>query len=222
MIFPTLSRSRCGYVHLDLAASAWLEENPGLYMGPLSNPFNDPHYCAVMVETLNADLGLAFSYGGWMEIRSTLWKDSYLQADQKFLHLGVDLNAPVDTEIAVDFNAEVVHVDDDHPEEGGWGPRVIFLHKKARVYVVYAHLGNDVTLKPGDKVKAGEVFAKVGHPKRNGGWYPHVHVQAVEDDVFRVIEKNGLETLDGYYWPNCIQRGAGMFPDPLQYIRLTK
>lgn len=81
------------------------------------------------------------------------------------------------------FDGEVVRVNinpvTNKPGQTGKGPAsfVIFKHDDG-THVMVAHL-NEITVKVGDKVKAGKPFAKVGN---NGfGRMPHIHVGAFRE-----------------------------------------
>jgi len=214
MIFPTLKNF--GYVNLDSEARKWIAENS---LGEEKNPLLDPALCQTMVNATNKRYGLDFSYGGWMEDRSFLWKGSYLDKNNFYTHLGIDLSARAGTPIAATFEAEVVKIDDDYPEEGGWGTRLILRHPEEPIYLIYAHLDRKLDCKAGDCIKAGKIFARVGLPPYNGNWFEHIHLQAIAQGFYREIEdKNLWDTLDGYGAKEDIEINARRFPDPAKYM----
>ena len=218
MIFPDLKNKTFGSVNLNLEAEKWFEQN---FFSTKRNPLLDPHICQDFVDEVHKKHGLDFSYGGWMENRSTLWARSYLEKNKSFIHLGVDLNVPSGTRIALDFPGQVVLVDDDFPEEGGWGPRVIVKHGTLPVYVIYAHL-DGIDCKVGDDLKNNDVFAQVGMFPKNGNWFPHLHVQLVANEYYEMLVKeNILSTLDGYAHEEEIEELAEKFPDPMRLIFLS-
>lgn len=244
MVFPTLKQVKFGYVNLNLEAIDYLKHknestennicnnavsystHPAAATEPKKNPLIDPDKCQLMVEATHKKYNLDFSYGGWMEDRSVLWKDSYLEEKQAFIHLGIDLNVPPGTEVAVDFDAVVEKIDSDYPEEGGWGTRVIFKHATEPVYIIYAHLDPELSIKEDDEVHAGQIFAKVGKAPYNGGWFPHLHVQVVEVKYFEELKGRAMENehawseLDGYGKANEIEVLARRFFDPMRYVRV--
>lgn len=216
MLFPTLKNKKFGYVNLDLEARRWIAEKK---TDQKDNPLLDPKVCQEMVNETNRKYGLDFSYGGWMEDRSFLWKGSYLDEKKIYIHLGIDLSAPAGTSVAITFNAEVIKIDDDYPEIGGWGTRVILKHEIEPMYFIFAHLDKKVECKVGDALRAGDVFAKVGKPPFNGNWFEHVHVQVIIREYYHEIkEKNLLDELDGYGSDKDIELNAKRFPDPIKYI----
>lgn len=217
MIFPDLNNVTSGYLNLNLEAERWLAENraPGE-----ANPLLDPSVSQRFVEVLHRDLGLDVSYGGWLEDRSALWEGSYLDATGMYLHLGVDVNAPVGTRVAVDVAADVIAVDDDSPLVGGWGNRVIVALRDAPVVLMYAHLAGGIRCVAGDALAPGDTFAEIGPPEQNGWWFSHVHVQAVNKEYFLSLSDQERRDLDGYGHASDRTRLARLFPDPMKYVML--
>jgi murein DD-endopeptidase MepM/ murein hydrolase activator NlpD len=226
MIFPTLKNKAYGYINLNEAAKSWAARQSGRYAGRADNPLNDPAICAQMVEDFHGEHGWGFSFGGWLEDRSFVWRGSYLEKAGTFTHLGIDYNAPAGTEVAVDFDAEVLFVDSDYPEIGGWGSRVIMKHKTEDVYFIYAHLDytyldRATEALAGMDLEKGEIFAKIGSAPYNGNWYPHVHVQVLSRAAFEAAADNHFESLDGYGHGVNLPGLAMEFPDPKRFIKLS-
>lgn len=218
MIFPKLVGKRFGYVNLNLEAQDWSKKNN---LDESKNPLTNPEACQSFVEAVHKKYNIDFSYGGWMEDRSYIWRGWYLDQSQFFTHFGIDLNVPVGTEVAADFEAEVVLVMDDYPLDGGWGPHMILKNLEKDIYILYAHLDKNILCKVGDKLSVGQVFARVGHAPENGNWFPHVHVQAIEKNYFEHLKNtNGWESFDGYGSIKEVEANSKLHPDPLQYIRL--
>lgn len=217
MLFPGLQGNRFGQVDLDALARRWFAAQGVRATDP--NPLLDPGVCAAMIAAEHRRLGLDHSYGGWLEDRRALWRGTYLDQAGTYLHLGVDVTVPVGTEVALDRPGTVWDVDSDVPEEGGWGTRVIIQLDQASECVVYAHLDPDVRCEPGQRLAAGTIFAKVGAPPANGGWFPHLHVQRVQGLHFGRLAKDGLRDLDGYGLPAEREALAKLFPDPLEMAR---
>lgn len=210
-VVPQFSRENFSLVNLDAEAKRFGE----------GGPFLQPSGHQRMIEAFHARLGVAWSYGGYMEDRSTLWKGSYLEQDQAFLHLGVDINVPSGTIVAASVEAEVLRIDDDRDENIGWGPRVMLRPRDRNVPVlVYAHLGRNVCCNVGDLLQPAQVFAEVGSPPTNGNVFPHVHVQAVTRAYFRKLLTEDFVGFDGY----CPLQEEGVarkkFPDPVPFIGL--
>lgn len=217
MIFPTLKGKVTGYVNLNEYAAGWLKRNnhkPRLKKSPLL----DPEICQAMVEECHMQLGVDYSYGGWLEDRSVLWKGSYLEEGNKYIHLGLDINAPVRTAVALDMPGQIVLIDNDHPFVGGWGNRVIIKLHSVPIVLIYAHLAN-IRYNVGQFLNSGEIFAEIGPSSSNGKWYTHVHVQAMTMAAYNDFLRKPLD-LDGYGKEGDISKLARLFPDPMQFIEI--
>ncbi|MCX6714579.1 MAG: M23 family metallopeptidase [Candidatus Uhrbacteria bacterium] len=226
LTFPELRGAQFGHMNLDLLAQEYrLLQDENLFprltkQGVTTNPLLDPQTCLRMVQDAHARLGIDHSYGGWFEDRRVLWKDSYLEKGQHWIHLGVDFTVPTGTSVAATWKGTVEHVDDDTPEPGGWGPRVIVRLKDASdMILIFAHLGK-IICKKGDRLKPGDVFAEIGAPPNNGMWFPHLHVQAVDLRHYKRNWNALVQELDGYANPFEASRAATIFPDPMRYVRL--
>jgi murein DD-endopeptidase MepM/ murein hydrolase activator NlpD len=216
MLFFELAQKEFGYLNLNTAAKRWFFRN-GISTTE-ANPLLDPIVCNQMVEELHEELGLSYSFGGWLEDRSALWRGSYLDQKEAYLHLGVDFNVPAGTMVAAEQEAEVLRIDCDVPEEGGWGTRVILKPKEGTEVLLYAHLDADVSCHVGDRLKVGDEFAKVGTAPFNGGWFSHLHVQCVDETFFQESLKNNLKDLDGYGSINDLPKVSRLFKDPLRHV----
>lgn len=224
-MFPFLKDPRVGYVNLNewarelvpwTLSTLTASDTQAINMG---NPYLDAHVCEAMVEEVHRRLGLNVSYGGWLEDRSILWAGSYLEKEEKFIHLGIDINMKTGTDVALDYAGTVLQIDDDHPERHGWGPRVFIQLREHPIILLYAHLSPDLACKTGDKLSAGDVFALVGKTSHNGAWFPHLHVQALTTEAWQKFKKNPLQ-LDGYGVRENIENLARLYPDPTPYLRL--
>ncbi len=218
MVFPGMRSKRYCYVDLDLEAQKWSKVMR--YSSP-ANALLDPRVCQQMVDHVHHRHLVDFSFGGWLEDRSFLWRGSYLELEKKFVHLGVDLNVPAGTDVATSVAGEVVRVDDDYPEGHGWGPRVIVRCGFESVYIIYAHLDRNVRCKVGDRLRSRDIFAQVGSPQLNGGWFAHLHVQVMTEEYFFEIANTGLwDTLDGYGTMQDMNLNMHRFINPMRFIQL--
>ncbi|MCB1408149.1 MAG: phosphotransferase, partial [Rhodobacteraceae bacterium] len=98
---------------------------------------------------------------------------------RRTVHLGVDLFAPAGTALRAPLDGRVVRAG---VEEGaqGYGGMVVLRHDTpaGSLYTLWGHLAAGCAhLKPGQRIAAGETFARVGDLPENGGWAPHLHLQ---------------------------------------------
>lgn len=218
MLFPDLHEQSYGYVNLNSEAMRWLAQRNVSAADP--NPLLDPTVGQAFVEETNREIGVGVSYGGWLEDRSVLWRGSYLDAPGTYMHLGVDVNAPVGTRVAFDQEAEVIAVDDDSPLVGGWGNRLVARLREYPIVMIYAHMGKGILCAPGDTLIPGDVIGQLGSSTENGVWFSHVHIQAIRADYFDALTDSEKGDLDGYGREDGRVRLAKLFPDPSRYFSL--
>ena len=96
------------------------------------------------------------------------------------VHMGVDLAAPVGTEVHAFADGEV-HRFGYNPAPGDYGHTLVTRHdvRGVTVYALHGHLSAR-SLEgrfEGQPVVRGEVIAWLGDRHENGGWNPHLHFQ---------------------------------------------
>lgn len=214
MLFPELQQKRFAKIDLNAEAKRWVLENGS----KKPNPLLDPAISETFIQECHQRFGVDFSYGGYLEDRSTLWQGSYLDSDQKYIHLGIDINIPAGTAVTAPQPCVVIRIDNDYPEPYGWGNRVIVHDEFADCVVIFGHLQPPESLRIGDHLKHGEVFARIGTASENGGWFPHLHVQIVTNEHYQSLLNNDLRDLDGYGKSADIASLRLHFPDPMPYI----
>ena len=101
------------------------------------------------------------------------------------VHLGIDLFVPPGTPVRAPLDG-TVHLLAYNAARLDYGPLVVLHHEPApgvAFFTLYGHLSLDTldALRTGQRVAAGEAFARVGAPPTNGDWAPHVHVQVILD-----------------------------------------
>ena len=214
-----LDGKRRGCINLDACARYYWNTDLAV-PAPKVSPFGvDPFVCQDLVQANHTTRNIDWSWGGYFEKRSTLWAGTYLSKTGKWLHLGVDFNVPTGTLVNVPRQARVVHIDNDNPEPHGWGLRIITKDEPSGLYVIYAHLMPHSALKVGDVLDAGKIVGAVGAPKNNGGWYPHLHVQAMIPLAWQHYRSN-LAELDGYGHSSQEQALRRQFPNPVVALDL--
>ncbi|MCR4312177.1 MAG: peptidoglycan DD-metalloendopeptidase family protein [Candidatus Uhrbacteria bacterium] len=216
-LFPELINKQSVVINLDTEAQAWLAKQPPTKL----NPLLDPVVCQTLIDECHRKYDVDFSYGGWMENRSTLWRGTYLDDDQRYIHLGVDVNVPAGTTVVADEVCTVIRIDNDYPDKHGWGTRVITKQPHEDVVRVFAHLDQRLNVRLGDELKAGAVVGTIGLPPFNGDWFPHLHIQMIDTHHYDDLLKNNLRDLDGYGRIQNIEFLRKTFPDPLHSVSLT-
>src|SRR3989338_11078822 len=95
--------------------------------------------CNEWVKSLHVARKVDYSYGGFLEDRSNLWKNHYNKEIGAFIHLGVDFNVPAGTKVALAKRARVEHVMIDQDQHGGWGGMVVWKLLDEDKYLLYGH-----------------------------------------------------------------------------------
>jgi 4-aminobutyrate aminotransferase-like enzyme/Ser/Thr protein kinase RdoA (MazF antagonist) len=144
-------------------------------------------------EKLSAEMkraGTAFGVGRYDEPRlvytSPLFGASSNPTDERrTVHLGMDLFVEAGTQLRAPLDG-VVHLTANNAAPLDYGPLVILRHETTdgeKFFTLYGHLtmATLAGLNPGQRVRPGEEFARVGTTDENGGWLPHVHFQIILD-----------------------------------------
>ncbi len=172
------------------------------------NPLLDPAYCAKWVASRAPAKSVDYTYGGYLEDRSFLWRGSYLTAETGFVHLGVDVNVPVGTPIYCPVPFRIVEAFIDPDQNGGWGSRLVVQTERGAL-VVFAHI-DFANLRLNDtRWAANTLIGFVAPETRNGGWFPHLHLQGLKS----LDQLNGL---DGY--GRASRKNAKLYPEPLSLL----
>lgn len=169
MLFPELSGRRWARINLN-------ECSIGLLKG---QSFQAPIQQISMMNQLRFMLRVEYTYGGYLEDRSSLLRDQYHSKIQPspFIHLGMDFDVPDGTPVSMPVDGTLVYSVMDKDHDGGWGGKLIF--KVNGCYLILGHLDEMVSeLK---EYKAGEKVAKVANYPTNGNWVPHLHIQCCRE-----------------------------------------
>jgi 4-aminobutyrate aminotransferase-like enzyme/Ser/Thr protein kinase RdoA (MazF antagonist) len=175
-----------------------------------------PRLSATVAKTM-MDAGAAVGIGRYDEARAIYRTGAFAAggaaaAGPRTVHLGLDLSVPPGSPVRAPLEGTVRLVaENDAPKD--YGPLVILRHETPageEFFTLYGHLDSDSVagLEPGRTLRAGQAFAAVGAPPRNGDWWPHVHVQIILDlldldEDFPGVAAPGRRTL----W-------TGLSPDP--------
>lgn len=152
-----------------------------------------------------------YTYGGFLENRGDMWNEFYGKEyrNKKLWHLGVDFNnLPVGQPVASLADGLIKDVLIDKDKFNGWGGRLIIYYeipfqrknqemKHLPFFVLYGHLDpTRLVYKVGDTVKEGDIIGYVGHQNSNGGWFPHLHLQVMNEDFVQKFKN--MADIDGY------------------------
>ncbi len=138
--------------------------------------------------------------------------------ERRTIHLGMDLFVEPGIPIAAPFEA-TVHATANNTATLDYGPVVILRHNPApdiEFFTLYGHLSTDAltSLKVGQRIQKGKVFARVGHARENGGWTPHLHFQIILDLLDRSTDFPGVaHASERAVW-------TGLSPDPNLILRI--
>lgn len=150
-----------------------------------------------------------FDIGRYDELRPGMYSTD-LFSDGRFLHIGIDIGAPVGTPCMAFDDGEISHFG-YNPDDGDYGYVVITKHiiDGRSVWALYGHLSSkSVENKEiGQKISKGEVICWMGDKHENGGWESHLHFQ---------LSLNEPETHDmpGVVSPDIRELALKDYPDP--------
>ena len=152
---------------------------------------------------------LEFDIGRYDELRPGMYSTD-LFSDGRFLHIGIDIGAPIGTPCMAFDQGEISHFG-YNPADGDYGYVIITKHLvgKTPIWALYGHLSADSIKgkKIGQKISRGEVICWMGDKHENGGWESHLHFQ---------LSINEPETHDmpGVVDPKKRDEALENYPDP--------
>ncbi len=177
----------------------------------------DAHITETLVNN-DAKVGV----GGYAENRP-IYKSSDLYSKEdnqakRCIHLAIDLWTEFDTKVFAPLDG-VVHSFKNNNSPLDYGGTIILEHRLggALFYTLYGHL----SAKSLEKLQVGKViekktcFARLGAPKENGGWPPHLHFQLITDMLGFEGDFPGVSTEveAPYYMDIC--------PNPAVFFEIT-
>lgn len=163
---------------------------------------------------LESDGGKVYTYGGFGEDRSNIWRGFEAKA-QRMVHLGVDLNnLPEGQSVASPTSGVVVDVWNDPTPFNGWGGRIIVLSDSG-LFFLFGHLEQPIRWREGDRLNLGEILGRIGGSSQNGGWFSHLHLQVMTSEF--VDRFPNLKEIDGYDFSRDVHDIPGV-KDPIQAI----
>ncbi|MBU03364.1 MAG: peptidase M23 [Euryarchaeota archaeon] len=150
-----------------------------------------------------------YDIGRYDELRPGMYSTD-LFSDGRFLHIGIDIGAPVGTPCMAFDDGEVSHFG-YNPADGDYGYVIITKHDVGGTFVwaLYGHLdaasieGKTI----GQKISRGEIICWMGDKHENGGWDPHLHFQ------LSLIEPT-THDMPGVVDPKDREEALLNYPDP--------
>jgi len=150
-----------------------------------------------------------FSIGKYDELRPGMYNTEIFHGE-RFLHVGIDIGAPVGTPCMAFMDGEISHFG-YNPEPGDYGNVLITKHHLDGVdlWALYGHLSSESIENKtvGQKIVAGEVISWFGGEHENGGWEPHLHFQ------LSLVEPE-THDLPGVVAPKDRREALRCYPDP--------
>ena len=130
--------------------------------------------------------------------------------EERYYHLGLDIIVPFNIPLFSPLDAEVYKTGKE-TTVGNYGGFIILKHDINGVvfYSFYGHLKTPHLVSTGDKIKAGQEFAKIGQESDSGGWFCHVHLQILTQEA---IEDGYIDW--GYISPALLPKVETYFPSP--------
>ena len=157
----------------------------------------------------NSESEYEFDIGRYNEIRPGMY-DTDLFADNRCIHVGLDIGGPVGTPVKSVADG-VVAFSGYNAADGDYGHTVIIHHEVQghNLWILYGHLDAASTENcvPGKQVKGGETIAWFGAEHENGGWPPHLHFQLSYREPI-------THDLPGVVTPIELEKALIDFPDP--------
>ena len=150
-----------------------------------------------------------YDIGRYDELRPGMYSTE-LFSDGRFLHVGIDIGAPVGTPCMAFDDGEISHFG-YNPADGDYGNVIITKHLIGEnpIWALYGHLSAESIKdkKIGQKISRGETICWMGDKHENGGWESHLHFQLSVDEP---------ETHDmpGVVNPEERESALKKYPDP--------
>ena len=150
-----------------------------------------------------------FDIGRYDELRPGMYSTD-LFSDGRFLHVGIDIGAPVGTPCMAFDDGEISNFG-YNPDDGDYGYVVITKHiiDGRSVWALYGHL-NSKSIEDkeiGQKISKGEAICWMGDKHENGGWESHLHFQLS-------LKEPETHDLPGVVSPDNRDQALQDYPDP--------
>lgn len=176
--YPVVKSPKEDFVPIDLS-----KHNPALTKVNVADVHEFSEYINQYIQKHNARVAI----GGYNEERNIYQRSTHFndtQADERFIHLGVDLWADAGEPVYAPLDG-IVHSFQNNKGLGNYGPTIILQHELEGItfYTLYGHLSLESIQdkQEGQHIKAGEAFCTFGDYTVNGDYPPHLHFQVIKD-----------------------------------------
>ena len=151
-----------------------------------------------------------------MEDRREMFQGTYMDRDQRYIHLGVDINVPAGTAVTFPLPCRVLRITHSPDTDVGWGTRIDLGAADFPLVFLLGHLGPGVSVGEGEILNDPQrIIGHVGTPEVNGGVDAHTHLQAVDRSLYHALVDTDL---DGYGRREEIEDLRWQYPEPLNAV----
>lgn len=199
LLFPQLKGKWKSNILLNKYAKLVREDVTG-------SPWHGKQVFGKWIDVLHETFEVDYSWGGYLENREDMLEGTYLPSGGR-IHLGLDFWVPEETEVHLPKDGTLLRVSHDLDQDGGWGGQIFF--EIDGIYYIFGHLGDISTYTIGKKYSANTRIAEIAGYDKNGGWYPHLHVQCMKKLDY---------DIDGYSYP--LKTLSADYPHPMRCLGL--
>ncbi len=173
-------------------------------------------------QIIEKEMGAQFTWGlsSYLEHRETLLGDCpQMVAEQRFIHLGLDIIVPLGTPLHAPLDG-IVEEAGYESGEGNYGGYVLLRHESPcfeTFFSFYGHRRRSSLPEQGMYFLSGHPFAEIGDFHENGNWFYHTHLQ--------ILTKKGFEQgyiSKGYCSEKDLVRIGDFCPSPLYFFTLAR
>ena len=175
--------------------------------------------CQKYIDLVLANNKAHVAFGGYLEKRS-LYADKTgfnKTGEPRNIHLGLDFWSKEGTAVLAPLDGRV-HSFKNNNTHGDYGPTIVLEHAmdNLKFFTLYGHLSLDSLdeIYEGKKIEKGQVLGRLGSPKINVGYAPHLHFQIIRDLENNYGDYPGVCSEDklDFYRKNC--------PDPNLLLKI--
>ena len=121
----------------------------------------------------NPDFQFPIDQNGVIRISSEFGQRLHPIYNKKMMHNGIDIKAPINTDVKVAGDGKIIHLEKQHTPKKGYGKYLVVAHENG-YQTLYAQLQN-YNVQEGDVVKKGTVVGYVGASGISTA--PHLHFE---------------------------------------------